>query len=772
MKPDRPPYRVYLGEFPDAENYPGECGQPGNFIVTDQLQPLFITTGINGTIGSCTLQQHPYAIGGYPDPDLVDERTPVVIYSLDYSADKNNPTQSDGPVFSGVIYKTIEKVSGDFTSVTHIAYNRADDYLRRDIIHGQWWKDNTTEQAYYDNGVNNTPIAGTFIQVEKPTILNPQGNFNCSEQVYNNGDGDICVFDIPDRTQYNGTVPIKSFPWTIRSFLVYIREFTNIGWAIDLDSMSDSALEEVFGDYQSERDPVLFNVNLSGKTIAGAMTEILDTFGYGYVVTPYTNNDGLHSVFFFAKNAIYDYSTDPATLLYTPDSSGTISMDGVWPTQNCINYEITKDATPVVDDIWIMGNQINMTSRATSFDNPAGVRGGLIPTQNTPRAVVELPLMPGWTSNDLTWIDDTGNPVTPGSVAKINASGALYQNTTTDITGKKVYGVGRTWIAINTGEIPEQFITDLHALIPPIQNTSSGKTTDSNWVNDIRKILSPQYYTQLSSTPIPGGTDNTGTYNQLPVTLEISTDSGGTWQVVDENRFDTSKDFCGIVLTDQDITDIGYNIQNAATQSNYWQSLFDGTLRMRLLVSIYADDRVTAVSDRVNWYGGDSPLATFRIYENLGYNRYAFQPSGTQTIIYVYVNPYVDEVDDSESMKKVANKVIDTVGKTPFSGGIVLLVDPAKTFETLRDYSPGFVVDAILNRRDFTSNPPMIVATTLDCVSRHLQLSVTFDGGFGIQPVKDDNYYKRENQFYTANANGSDFITAGQMISNLSKGGN
>ncbi len=712
MKPDRPPYRVKIGVIATPELYPGTASQPEEFTVTDKIQPVFFTVGSNGEIGELRLEELPTGYG------LISTNTPVQVFSLDYSADKNNPTESANPIFDGIVVKSTNMISGDRTLITHVAYNRADDFLRRAVMYGQWWKDYTTESNYFNNGVNPAAIAGNSAWVEKPLIFNPQGNANCSQQRYlGDNNQDVWVFDQEARIQNNGgglaNSVIASIPWTIRRALTYLRYFAYMEWAIDPASWDDTTLAGIFGDYDSQRDCVLYNLNLNGKNIAGCLREILEPFNYGFSISPALNSNGLHDIRIWTKSVIYDY--DSNTELLAPEDAGAIAVDsGGIISPNCIQAEIIKDSTPVVDDVWVIGDYLNITTLASNYTDP-----------NFP-AARQMPLVQGWQTADLTWDLNTDGTV--------NSSGPLYQNLRANIGGSQVYGVGRIWI-VNTGENSTTPIADLESVFNNLQ-TSTGDLETITCVNDVRKIQPPQYYTKNKN-------DNKATFSQFPVFVEISTDNGLNWTIVDNSKYELIEGVTGIVFTDQDLSDIGVNINSKGIQTNYWQALHDNSLKIRIICSVNTDDRVVAIRDRQNWYSGDSPLATQRIYENLGYQRYFFETAVEDTVTFQTFEPYVDQIDDSVAMDNLAKKTMDTTAYATYSGSIILFLDTTQTQTMIDTFAPGMVVQYIYNRMDLSDNPPAIVKQVFDLINRSCQLAVSFEAGVTIIGNKDNNDSKQ-----------------------------
>ncbi len=690
--PNNPPYIVKFGSIDAVDGPdPGMASQPDSFIVNDYVECNFISVGSNGDIGECRLQGLPDAFSD----TIVDSNTPVQVFSVDYSGDSPEETN----IFDGIVYKSIENQSGTDYDLQYICYNRGDDFLRRAVMSGQIWQTITQEQDYYDNAVV-SPITGVtltdFEHTDKPIIFNPNGKGNCCAQSYliTPGAGvqyDIWLFDALDRNQINATGdPIVSIPWTVKRALHYIRNFYNTDWAIDPQSWDDINLSAVFGDYDSERDYVLFNVNLEGKSLVAALQEILEPYGAGFYIEPGLNGNNKHGIYFFFRQIVTDPDTED--ILYTPPNSGIISMDtGGAGDQNCFQYEIVEDATPVINQGKFMGNQVVHTTLA-----------------QTDAASNTLLLAPAWAAADLsyTYYDDSST---------VNTSLPLFTHLNNDISGTVKYGIGRMWI-VNQGDNSEIDEIDLY--------------TTFNTANDPRGLQPPKYFQK--------GIEET-VLQQLPIIVEASCDNGSNWFVVESSHYQILNDRMGIVFTTPNLEDFALYSPNNTGPVSYWQALKAGHLKIRIICSFKADERVQVTATDT----GSAKLICQREYENLGYDKFVNHTEAEASVYYTDNTPVVDDTDDTDKLTTIAWRSVEYTNKPIYSGLIVVLVkDTNQTSSLLNAFAPGNVVQEIYNRRDFSANPPSIFSIVLDPVSRHLQISLSMPSGQVPVSNSREKYHK------------------------------
>ena len=709
---DKSPYVVRTGTFVGTEYIPGHVGMPVNWTNNSFMQVTFITQGSNGEIGECRIEEEPPYTTNY-----VAGQTAVQVFQADSSG-----LPTGNAIFSGVIVKTLDILQEGYSHLEHVAYNLADDHLRRMIIQGQYVLTNSAGNDYFNNGVIssiNVPFDDfpTIINwTQKPIVFNPKGEYNCCAQPYNDNNGDFWVFDFPSRKQVNITGGIiKSIPWTVVRIIQYIRKFYGLHWSIDATSWDDSVLFDIFGDYGTPESPStidynLINFNVQGRTLQNVLRELLEPYGLGFTISPWLNNNGLHEIFFFTKNAITDVA---GTVILSPITADTISVDVGTP--NCIGYDITEDSTPCITTVNVSGNDIvHTTLAATNFNNwlhdgPGAVLPGF------------LPLIPGWNSSFLPWAD-----IKPDGVS-VNSSKPLYTQLNNLIGGDNAYGVGRVWL-VNSGENNENVdysLADLTARFADADNEV--------FSNSPRKLEDPKCYSTNS---------NGSLLQQQNLQVEISFDGGTVWNVVDSDKYEVLKDSTGIVFTEPNLDDMAVNNNsNSGVIMSYWDSLrqsvtggnISNMLELRIVCSFKSDAKAGGSAS----ISPDPQLATLRNYEDLGFDYYKqnnvdqINPVAAVSLLYSS-GVAIDTVDDRPKANAVATRLLNNTGLPVYSGRIVLFCPPESALDMFWNFEPGLVVTAILNRRDFSDNPPVIVKTLLDCVNRNMQIHLIYETGSAI----------------------------------------
>ncbi len=761
MTPERPVFKVYVGSWTQADQYSTTGGTGGadfdgfmpNWTLHTDLQPTMISLTSNGEIGECRLEY--LANGDYADSDSenfspVRDNLPVRIVACFYHNGTMAETQI---VFQGVMVKYMDEQGGDAYHKEFICYNLADDFFRRKIAYGQYWLTYPDYQFYYENGSTlagsdygdiELPVINDYLFTQKPLIFNPQGAYNCLNQLFLEGKGrHQWFFDKEDRRDGNANGGsfaespqdyIYSIPWTLRRALVYLRDYAD--WAIS-SGWEDINLQTVFGAYQVfdadgktinaetvQTDPVLYNLNLNGRSLATCLRELLEPFGYGYSIAP--NNEGSnkgHKITFFRRSALI------GTGYAAVNVGREMVMDGDTP--NVLKYNITEDSTPVVNYLTFLGNQQVITCLASNEQLSVHVPDSDPDINGLTKGI--LPLVPGFAISDLNNLtyDDTGEEIIENE---------FTTNISTSNGGDQIFAAGRMWI-VNTGENFEQQIYDLNVLFTDLDDPPSAigapeepdVWSTSRFVYDRKKLDPPQYYTVGSSSK---------EYTQMPLVVEASVDGGENWFIVNSGKYQVLHDRMGIVFTETNLSDFAGEAQLPAGVSlpttSYWTALTQDKLKLRILCSFKSDQRIGWAITPTGPGGetGVAHLMTEALSENLAYNRY-YESNGLRSqssVGFVYQDPEVNVVDDVKKLTGASSTIIQSNYLPTYSGQIVMGVRLDKSvgflhevYTLFNEVHPGQVVPSITDRRDFSINPPLIIRTVLDCLNWQYQIYVTTD---------------------------------------------
>ena len=638
----------------------------------DWLEPVYASVVANGEIGELRLiaVKHPEDV-----LEPLPSHTPIQLI------DNVDPTDPK-VVFDGVVVKHHLTIGGEQEKTEIIAYNNGDYLLHRIAVHGQYRRDYDTESAYWTAGYNSGALGvarSAIIQIDTPTIFNPDGAPNATEQTYfvndggASGDNTLHLFEAPFRNQKNAAGnDIKAVPWQLSWAVQYLLNLHKTSWALDPSSFSDVSMTI----FSTNGDPVISNINLEGKSLLESLNILLSPHNYIFWVESNTTGSIKHRI----KFAYRGDTTFSNTVRL--EARGTMATDSF---ANLINCDLTIDTTGITNTLYSYGDRISFTTWAhTDAPSPSGDE------------LYPLDLQKGWKTADLTWATNTDGTV--NSIDTTFRKNYCHPDLISpDITGKP-YGVGRLFI-VNLGETPDHIIEALGFDMPdPLTGTF-----DTNSV-DPRRLERPEIFNRNSAG---------GLLRQEDIQVEMSFDAGDHWDVVEKDWYRILPDKLGIVFTNPKLERLGIHFKNNDPGGiGYWQALKDDKLQIRILCAVKSDQRVFAVRSNV---GDNVPLATEAVYLNDGYRRLVYNSMLSSSIYYTNYAPYEATQDDTDKLTDITNQQAKKSDRLLNVGTMSVVLD------SWNEYHPGMVITAIESRIDFDP-APTILRTIYDFPNQHVHL--------------------------------------------------
>lgn len=673
------------------------------------MTPLTMSHCANGEIGMCEI----LCAKTYEDCyNALETQTGNAIQILDLgntgpsdppangaNTDANPSYTIPSVVFDGVIYKRNISVKGDRSDVKLICYNTADDFFRRQNLHGQARKSITFEQSTFTAGPKGPMQTAKFdtdiVVTDIPLVFNPNGERNASQDTYYDTGGssthsnlDIHIFESPLRNQFNVAknqiiAQAWKLSWAVKHLLVW---FTT-EWCISPVSIP-SAIDAI----ETNGDPEIAEFNCEGKSLLQALTELLLPYNYFFSINPSglaPTGSGITEPIVHEIN-IYFRGSGPTTKVDL-SARNSNSSDG---DSNLLDMEIVEDYTSVVNNLAGVAQQEIFTT--VFHTNPPSL---------TPPIIKLVPSWDNSTGGDLKWnLDGNGHVLTGGNFASQYSNLDLAYARTVDQTGSSLtapfqYGIGRKWI-VNFGEVPwsplEPLTTEL-----TIENLPQANSVDP------RRLEKPELF---QSNKLGGQ------LQQMDVQVEMSTDNGTNWGIVDPTYYEVLSDQCGIQFNKQSLDDLGLSIKNSSIDSgvSYWQALHDSNLQIRIIASIKSDRRLAYV---IHNAGDAFPLAIERQFENQGYRLLTYNNAINTTEMYVGAAPIKDaSPDDTAGITAVVEQQYFVSNNAMTSGRFVIC-----PIVNIMDYYPGQVITGITNRFDFDF-PPTILKVLYDLTAQHVSL--------------------------------------------------
>ena len=585
------PFRVTLGGTYGTEATPGAASRPTDaFTYAQWLEPVHIAHKGNGGISELRLigAWHPeQATGAVKLHQCVQVRD-----ARGETATGPTDSTTGDLIFDGVVVKKHLVWQGSEEHVEFVCYSTADYLLHRIIVHGQLRLGHQLEQQYVNGGVT-SPISvnvnnrSQVVTIDTHCVFNPGLHNRHPQQIANdNGGSDdqgndasgppFYAFDRPGRDQADADGnDLEALHWTLSTAIGYLMSVSPVASIIDPQAFTQVKLNALVGG----TDPVLADVNCEGKTLLAALTELLEPLGFGFFcdLVP----DAATGLVFmnFYKQAT---GSSQKTIDFSPRGTQANKSSA-----NCISLDLTIDSTPVVNCLTGVGAAIVHTTLAETNPPPYSNSD----TDNPPMTLVQ-----GWKSSDLQWGTLDGSQVNSFDLTfrKNYCNPSLISS-----DHDNAYGVGRLWM-VNCGEVPWSNLEDL--------------TTDLNYQAlggnsiDMRKLERPELYTQSSAG---------GQITQEDVQVEMSFDSGQTWGIAEKTWYKVLPEAMGIVFSEPRLEKLGEKLVDSnQNPANYWQSLHDSKLQIRVLCGVKSDQHLvqTTYND-----GSACPLATARLYENDGY---------------------------------------------------------------------------------------------------------------------------------------------------------
>ena len=276
-----------------------------------------------------------------------------------------------------------------------------------------------------------------------------------------------------------------------------------------------------------------------------------------------------------------------------------------------------------------------------------------------------------------------------------------FRNPLKIVPGTGNYGVGVQWM-VNLGEVPYYPLEDLgkdmvQPRLPPDNNSL-----------DQRRFEKPTLFQK-------NGTGGAIRYED--VVVEMSTDNGTSWGIVERNFYTLLEDGMGVVFNPLTAHELGYKIDNNEEFGgvSYWQALFDNSLQIRVLCAIKSDIRVSAL--RFN-AGASFPLAVKRVYDNPSYRHLVYNPHISDSIYYTNFPPEQDNTDNTAALSTLTNSQAANTDAVMFSGQAVVVLG------NVGDYRPGQTVNGIVGRDVTFATPATIVQVSYDFPNQHVHLTL------------------------------------------------
>lgn len=665
------PLGVYIGVIKQPlETTVGSAFKPNAFALASWLEPVFMTEAGIGEVGElhCIADKHPedaYA--------LVSEGYPIQLQ------DANNVV-----MFDGIVAKTTLEISDKSENFTLIAYDHGSFILHRSSVRGQVYRSYNREVDFFENGAGTNsgldPVADVQ-KIDSPCIFNPDGKPNATQEAYSfSGDVNIpagnstFLFEKPFRNETtSSSAPLFAIPWTVSMAVRYLLNSSTIAWSIDPTSYSDSVMNSTFGVFG---DPVVSNINVQGDTLLQALRKILEPYNYGYRINASLNGNGKQTFNFY-------YRGGGQTIKQLHLSAR--GSDALASSSNTIHFRITNDASAVENTIYGFGDSISITTLCHT-DPPA----------NTNFPV----LVQGWKDSDLNFVmdkDKDGNPtdiVNPfDSTFRRNYCNPDLITVTQgddDDGPQNAYGVGRHWL-VNLGEIPTETLEPL--------------TSDLFGPNSInpRRLEKPEIFTKTTAG---------GLLSQVPITVEMSTDDGQTWGIVEKDWYEIDKESIGIVFTKPGLEKLGTWIESKQYTpggGSYWQALNDEHLQIRIVCAIKSDQRVAYT--RLNG-GAAFPLAIERVFDNDGYNKVQYNSQFGGAVYYQQYQPLKFATDDTARLTSVINQHAAFTDRAKHGGVVVTALgfgSPPHVGDAMFTYQVGNEISSLQPRGIVFPVRPIIV---------------------------------------------------------------
>lgn len=651
---------VTLGPVFNSEETPGTAETAASeWNEYSWLYPEFISVGLS-EFGELRLK-------GTTHPDTLSTwntyHQGVRVTDTGTTGDGNNI------VFDGVIVKQHVRLGEVQEDYEAWGYDNGTFLLHRCCLHGQRRRNYALEADYFAAGPGDVVpcAADELIVIDTPLIFNPDGSPNQSEQTYSTyPDVPLYIFEQPFRKQKNTDgIEIRAVPWTLSHAVSYVLHFANSYWGIDAESYSEDTLRSIFDTYG---DPVIADVNLEGKSVLEALRLLLNPHNFDFWINPgIADENSLHQIHF-----IYRGGGEQKQVLCVP--RGDIPTDFPTPNWNVINLDLVQDVTPVVNEVTAFGDRVSHTLLATTLT-----------TTGT------LKLVKGWKDDDLVFVSDGSGGINTFDVTF--RKNYCHPEMITVFSGDRtVYGIGRLWL-VNQGEAADRTLEDL--------TTKLG----GNNSLDQRSLRKPEIYTKNAAG---------GILFQEDIQVEMSFDSGTSWDIVENCYYRVLPEGMGIVFTEPMMEMVGVHFTGNTSGKDYWQALNGGTLAIRILCSVQSDDRLTI--DKPNT-GDVVPLATQRFYDNLGYKKSVYSSAINASTYYTKFKPLTLDQDDTTALTAMTELQKVNTNRAITTGTIAILL------RDWAEYAPGDVITEITNR--FTIVPsPTVYRTVYKLQDMHVELAL------------------------------------------------
>jgi hypothetical protein len=665
-------YQVQLGGVYSTEQVPGTGSDPSTPSTVNWLDPTYMIVGTNGHLNELRCRSNKNAVDFYA---AVKPGTWIQIVS--------SGSGSGGPqtIFDGVVVNEHFVINGNTENTELVAFDHGTWLLHRIPVHGQYRRDHSLEQSYASSVGSSllTVDPSQFVQIDTPCVFNPAGEPNATQQTFQFSGGGFAptfpIFEKPfrDDVTTDGT-PLQAQYWTLQSAVTYLLSVTNASWCIDPASFDPTALVEQF-----QNNPVVSNINCEGDSLLVALEKLLSPHNYLFWIDPALNTNGLHNINFVYRGA------GPHVQLHL-SSRGTAASHNQ---SNLIHCDLLIDNASTINYVESYGDRLNITTLAET--NPTGSGSG-----------TQLPLLvKGWADGDLTFPSPQSGETQPNWFDTTFRKSYCNPQLVTPPTGSATngaYGVGRMWL-INLGEDPAKNLEDLSLdLVPGNGSGSGGGSGSGSGINtsvtgansiDPRRFERPELFT---------GNSLGGYLQQEEVVVELSTNSGTTWEIVDRSEYRIMPNGLAIIFTNPSLDFLGIDIatldgsgsaSGSGAGKGYWQALYDHTLQIRILCSIKSDERLhcTIQND-----GSAFPLAIGAIANNYGYKRTIFNSAINNATYYVKYPPLQNNQDDTSQLETVTQTQLANTNRTQISGNAVVLMDG------YGEYLPGDTVTGITNR--------------------------------------------------------------------------
>jgi len=671
-------YTVKLGGVYSTEAVPGTVGDPTDPSAVTFLDPTIMTVGANAL-------NELRCISNLNSETFASSTSNGMWIQISDSGNIGTSSSSSGSntvIFDGVIVNRHIRISGDTETTELVAFDHGSWLLHRIPVHGQWRRGYALESAY-DGGTSVVTVdPSQLLLIDAPTCFNPNGTPNMTAQLfqYSGESGLVPTFPLFEKPYRNDAtasgVMLTAQFWTLSQAIVYLLNVTNANWCIDAESFNQTVMTEVFGDY----DPVVSNINVEGDSLLVALERLMSPHNYAFWVDPALNSNNLHNINFFYRGAGPHKTID----LSPRGTNANVSN------ANMVFCDIVLDNASTVNYLQSFGDRILCTTLPTSPAGSSSSSGGMIPT-----------LVQGWKSSDLVFPTILSGDTQPNWIDTTFRKNYCNPQLVTPPTGSETngsYGVGRMWI-VNLGEVPwkaiENLSSDLKAGGSSSSSSSGGINTTVTGTNSIdpRRFENPELYT---------GNSEGGYLTQQEIVVELSTNGGSNWAIVDRSEYRILPNSMGIVFTQPSLDYLGIDIStldgNDTSSSSsgsgmpgkgYWQALYDGTLQIRILCSIKSDERIhcTIAND-----GSAYPLAIGGVFNNPGFRRTIYNPAINNATYFVKYPPLLNNRDDTTNITEVSQAQLANTNRTQISGSAAVL------FENYGDYTVGDVITGISNR--------------------------------------------------------------------------